>query len=299
MAVPPAVLHRRRFLTLASGAAAGAYLLGACGVGDDEGDDSVATGEGPEGLGLVQYFGGSVLVAGEPARAPFGVVDIDGLLPVEDTPERLTISLLDPAGDTVADAIDVLRHADGLPRAYFPLTFTVDEPGIYTARARVGDTAAEMAIRVDAPADVKVIQPGAPMPAIETPTTADPRGVDPICTRDPVCPLHDVTVAEVLAAGEPLGLLVASPAFCQITICGAVLDVLLDAISDHPDLRFLHAEVYTDPATSTDTYAPALTELGLHFEPCLVLVGADGIVAERLDVIYDRTELGERLTRLV
>jgi hypothetical protein len=38
--------------------------------------------------------------------------------------------------------------------------------------------------------------------------------------------------------------------------------------------------------------------LGLTFEPCLFLVGADGVVAERLDTIYDRAELTEALARL-
>lgn len=295
MALPPLPLSRRRFLAVASGATAGAVLLGGCGGGDDD----VTTGEDEvEGLALAQFFGGSLFVAGTPVRAPFGVADIDGLLPVERTPERLSVTLLDPAGDPVTEAIDVTRRADGLPRAYFPLTFTVAEPGIYTARTEVGGAAAEMAVKIDTAADVHVIQPGADMPAIATPTTADPRGVDPICTREPLCDLHDATVAEVLAEGAPLALLVASPAFCQISICGPVLDVLLDLVPDHPQVRFLHAEVYTDPETSTDAHAPVLAELGLDFEPCLVLVGSDGTVAERIDVIFDRTELDERLRRL-
>ena len=32
-------------------------------------------------------------------------------------------------------------------------------------------------------------------------------------------------------------------------------------------------------------------ELGLTFEPCLVLVGADGTVVERLDTIFDEDEV--------
>jgi hypothetical protein len=41
-----------------------------------------------------------------------------------------------------------------------------------------------------------------------------------------------------------------------------------------------------------------VNDLGLHFEPCLVLVGADGTVVDRIDTIYDRSELRERLTSL-
>jgi hypothetical protein len=63
-------------------------------------------------------------------------------------------------------------------------------------------------------------------------------------------------------------------------------------------VQLLHAEVYADPAKDLTTYAPAVAPLGLHFEPCLVLVGADGTVVDRVDTIYDSVELGERLSRL-
>ena len=133
------------------------------------------------------------------------------------------------------------------------------------------------------------------MPAIATPTVADAQGVDPICTNDPVCPLHDVTVADALEDGRPLALLVSTPAFCQIAICGPVLDVLLGVTGDHPDIRFLHAEVYAHPHEETDTKAPVIAELGLTFEPCLVLVGSDGKVVDRLDTIFDDDEVSESL----
>ena len=133
------------------------------------------------------------------------------------------------------------------------------------------------------------------MPAVETPTTTDARGVTPICTNEPACPLHDVSLTEALAEGAPVALLLATPAFCQIAICGPVLDVLLDVRADHPGVRFLHAEVYAEPAKDLQTYAPIIAPLGLHFEPCLVLVGADGVVVDRIDTIYDRTELQARL----
>ena len=164
-------------------------------------------------------------------------------------------------------------------------------------RAEMQDTKLGHSDKDDA-ADVAVVQPGGPMPVVDTPTTADPRGVTPICTAEPPCPLHDTTLSAVLGEGRPVALLIATPAFCQIAICGPVLDILLEAAPAHPDVRFLHAEVYADPATDLTTYAPVVGELGLHFEPCLVLVGSDGVVAERLDTIYDRSELDERLGAL-
>lgn len=174
----------------------------------------------------------------------------------------------------------------------------MDEPGIYTGRAEIDGEAVEMAISVDAAGDVTVIQPGAQLPKLATPTAADARGVDPICTSDPVCPLHDLTLAEAVEEGRPIALLVATPAFCQIAVCGPVLEVLLEVVEDHPDIRFLHAEVYTDPFEDLEQRAPIVGQLGLTFEPTLVLAGADGRVVERLDTIYDRVELNDALARL-
>jgi hypothetical protein len=166
---------------------------------------------------------------------------------------------------------------------------------------RAEDTGAagnEMSLEVDKAADLAVIQAGAAFPAMQTPTTADARGVDPICTASPVCPLHDVTAAQALTEGKPLAFLVATPAFCQVAICGPVLDVLLAARAAHPTVRFLHSEVYAHPKVNLTDFAPAVQQLGLHLEPCLVMVGADGKVRERLDSIYDADELDAALTRL-
>jgi hypothetical protein len=296
--LPRAVVTRRRFLA-GGGALAGAVLLGACGDGDDSSDATTTSNpDSPGGLALVQFFGGPMLVAGAEVRAPFGVADDEGLLPVDDNPDALTVTMLDAGGDEIGSPVEVARHAEGLPRAYFPLRFTPAEPGIYTGRTEVGGEVLEMAIQVDAADDVSVIQLGDRLPAIDTPTTADARGVDPICTNDPACPLHDVTVADALGEGRPIALLVSTPAFCQIAICGPVLDVLLGVSTDHPDVRFLHAEVYANPHEETDTKAPVVDELGLTFEPCLVLVGPDGKVVERLDTIFDSAEVSAALASL-
>jgi hypothetical protein len=291
----------RRQLLIGGGAVAGAVLLGACGSDDDAGSDedtTTTTGSGgPEGLALAQFFGGPLLVAGRESRMPFGVSDRDGLLSPEDTPAELEVQVLAPDGQPVGDPITVARHHAGLPRAYFPLKATIEVPGLYTARTEIDGTATEMSFQILDAADVRVIQPGAAMPAVDTPTTADPRGVKPICTNDPVCPLHDVSLPEVLGQA-PVALLVATPAFCQLAICGPVLDVLLDAAADFPTVRFLHAEVYVDPAKDLERSTPIVEALGLHFEPCLVLIGADGTVAERVDIIYDDDELHARLDAL-
>jgi hypothetical protein len=48
-----------------------------------------------------------------------------------------------------------------------------------------------------------------------------------------------------------------------------------------------------------EDFAPVTTELGLPFEPVLYTVGADGIVRDRLDYIFDGSEINETVARLV
>jgi hypothetical protein len=55
----------------------------------------------------------------------------------------------------------------------------------------------------------------------------------------------------------------------------------------------VHADVYSDAAGTT--VAPAVNALGLDYEPVLYLVKGDGIVKDRIDVIWDQAELDARL----
>jgi hypothetical protein len=302
----PTLLSRRQVLLSGLAATTGAALLGGCGAGDpgDGPGDAAEPGPAPEGVGgptfaLAQFFGGRIFEAGTEVRAPFGVADRDGLLPPERVPEVLRVQVHDASDTALGRPLEVRRHDEGLPRSYYPLRFKVDAPGIYVARTTVSGHPAEMSLQVHDAADLELIRPGSPLPALETPTAGDARGVHPICTREPACELHDLTVAAALREARPLALLVATPAFCQIAICGPVLDILLDVAADRPEVRYLHAEVFAAPFERPGEQAPVMRDLGLHFEPVLVLVGADGVVRDRLDVIFDSVELRDRLDRLV
>jgi hypothetical protein len=135
------------------------------------------------------------------------------------------------------------------------------------------------------------------MVSLATPTTKDPRGVDPICTRDPACPLHDSSLDEVLGRGRPVAFLVATPAYCQVDVCGPVLDLLVDQGDTFGGVEMVHAEVYTDDTLESAT--EAVRAYKLPTEPVLYLAGADGTIRERLDNIYDTTELAAALEKLV
>jgi hypothetical protein len=263
-----------------------------------------------------------VLVAGRPQRIPLAIVAPDRddgrgvTLPDDD--EAITISIdLDgervdrvPVAGRVVDHDHVgetdpdHQHADLF--RYYPLRATLPTPGIYDLTIDVAGATARLPIQAFDPAEVALPLTGDPFPAVTTPTVGHQRGVDRLCTRFEPCPFHVIDAAEAVGAGRPLALLIATPAFCSTAYCGPVLETLIEAVGDRDDLDAIHVEVYANPAEVDGNIAdpairlvPAVERLGLTFEPSLFLVTADGVVADRIDNVFDRTELDEAIDRLV
>jgi hypothetical protein len=298
-----AVPTRRQFLV----GAAAASLLAAC--GDDDISTVAGAGGEPAGAGaselsVVRFFG-PYFVAGSANRVPFGLADADGLLPATAAPSEATVSVTAPDGNVVVSDLVSPKRSAGLPRPYYAFQFTPEAAGFYdfTVQTDAGEVLSQLqVVEPDDPFVAGLVGPGDQMPAVATPTVDDPAGVTPVCTRQPPCDLHRVSVADAL--GAPTVLLVATPAFCQTVICGPVLDILLERTGEFPEVTFVHAEVYADPEQNSsppvpEDFAPVVADLGLAFEPVLYTVGADGTVRERLDYIFDGVEITEAVSRLV
>lgn len=287
-------ISRRSFLA----ASAGLVVLAAC--GGDNGDDAGGTDgtDGTEGaIATMLRFGPDALgVAGERYRLVAGLADQDKVL-LTDVPAELPFRITTLEGTDLQGPFAVTRHGRGVPRPYYPFTVTLPEPGTYVFATEVdGQTLRVPFTVVDNRSVAPIPRPGQPLPPLDTPTTADPRGVNPICTRDPACPFHEVTLAEALAEGRPVAFLVGTPAHCQTGVCGPILDLLIDAAGRFDGVRFVHAEPYTDDTLTTTT--PAVTEYGLFFEPVLFLAAADGTITDRFDYIVDADEIDQALARL-
>jgi len=286
-------LSRRTFLL----ASASAVALGACGGGDDDddGEDGVgasSTTTAAEGMAIARVFAPQQPV-GRELRLPIALTDADGTIRREGVPATITYAYAGGA------PIEVARHDEGIPTPYFPLAITIDAPGEVSVEVTAGDeTATTTIVGVDATQVPAVPGPGDALIAVATPTTADARGVAPICTREPACPFHDVTLEEAMASGKAVAFLVSTPAFCQTAICGPVLDLLIDRAAPHADvLAVVHAEVYTDDTARTTT--EGVQTYGLAWEPALFLAMPDGTITSRLDYTYDGVELDAVLSRLV
>jgi hypothetical protein len=251
----------------------------------------IGGGTSPNDIVLVRRFASQTLATGS-QRVPVVLGDINGLMPLESTPASLTARVLAPDGSVAVPSVTAQRHGADLQQPYFPFALTLAAAGVYTLQL-ADDEDATTAVDIYDPADIAIPQVGSPLPPFATPTVDDGRGVDPICTRQPPCPLHDRTQSSVLGDGQPLAYLIGTPAYCKTAVCGPVLDLLLDQRASRPDLAMVHAEVYTDD--TIEVVAPAVTAYSLNFEPVLFVADATGTLVARLDSIWDESELNTAL----
>ena len=185
------------------------------------------------------------------------------------------------------------------------MSYTPTAEGNYKVSAKVDGQELTASFNVGAKGSSGVPGPGDKMPALVTPTTDKTLGVDPICTQDPPCPLHTVSLDATLAQAKPVAYLVATPKFCQTGICGPVLQVLESVRADYADrVTFIHQEVYQSASEAAEkganaTLTKAVQDLKLPTEPVLFLVGKDGMVRHRLDAAYDKQELRDGLDGLL
>lgn len=300
-------LARRRFLQVVGAAA----VVAACGDGGSDGSaggtstptagDGSGPGNGTSFLAAL-FSTDRVIAAGSAQRLPLGVFNADRTPRRGDLPASTTLAI--SRDGTVIGSEAVELHGLDLPLPYYPLRTTLPEAGVYQLEIDLDGSTATAMVQAFEPGQVQVPQVGQPMPVVPTPTAADAHGVDPICTRFEPCPLHDVSLDQALGQG-PVAVLVGTPAYCQTGVCGPVLEELMAAGPAHPGVTMIHAEVWANPrevggniADPAIRPAPIMEALSLGFEPVLFAIGSDGVIAERLDNVYDGAELERVLQRL-
>jgi hypothetical protein len=184
-------------------------------------------------------------------------------------------------------------HAKGLPkkRGIYTVEALFPQPGPWRATVKVNGQRITHAFQVQDHSQ-------APAPGVPSPTVTDPMGVDPICTRNPPCPLHQQSLSEVIGGGKPVAVMFATPALCESRYCGPVLDDLLTLVDHFQDrITFVHVEIYT--SLDGRNTLPAVEAWGLPGEPWLFGVDAGGNVVARLDGAFGHDEQQQLLQRLV
>ena len=281
---------------LAGAGAFGFVLATGCGGKDDDG----ATGARILGAAFANGLStAAVLVPGVEQRAPLVIFDADSGRPLRDKPpDSIDVELWSKGAKLSQSKVAV--HDDEISTPYYPLTMTLPEAGDYEIRAAFSEI--PVSFRVSARDKVPLVQVGDQIRPVDTPTTTNALGVNPICTRAPQCPLHTTSYAEVIKTKGPTALLISTPGFCQTAVCGPVLELLMSERTNFPNIRMVHAEVYVDPqeyasGKPNPRHTDAVKTYGMSFEPSLIVANADGIVVSRLDFTWDRAELRAALQR--
>ena len=278
------------------GIVAGAALLGACSDVKNTTDD---VDPGPAET-LTPLFPRDIayLAAGVPSRLVYTITDAEGV-PALTIPEPFDFTVeLD--GEPIGPATVVAPHSDGVPRPYLPLDVTFPKPGLYDINATHGDVRLNSQVMVSDPSEVQSPLVGSVLPPASTPTLTTSFEVDPICTLVPTCPFHEHDLTTVLGTGQPVVVLLASPAYCRTSACGPILEILIEEAAALPDnVIVIHSEVYKNPKAVKDLNDAALAPLPevykMGFEPSLFVADATNVIVARGDIVVDRGEMAQML----
>ena len=147
---------------------------------------------------------------------------------------------------------------------------------------------------------------GDPAPRTESRTQADVASLAELTTgHEPDPALYQHSIAASLAAGRPLVVVFASPAFCTNALCGPQVEVAADLASVYGDrVDFTHVDLYENPHEikgdlDDAVRTPILEQWGLVTDEWTFIVGADGLVAARFEAFVTRDELERALVAVL
>ena len=285
-------MDRRTFLRLATGAGT-ASIVAACGgssTGSPTPAPSAAAGS-PTASGAVAQVAPdakpvlSIVSASFEqltGRRPFafGVVGEDNV-PVKDADVELWVVPEggEPAGPFTTEFHDV----PGQPLGLYLAEVELSEEGLVSFVAVTDDGRAGSDELQVASAETSALPaPGTDAISVATPTEKKPLGFSKVCTLDPPCGMHEVSLDQALAASRPIAIAFATPAFCQTAVCGPSVQILEDVRKQGGwgDIAFIHCEIFTDAG---QTLGKPVREWQLPSEPWLFTIGADGQIADRTD----------------
>lgn len=304
-------MSRRQLLRTSATVGVGALVAAACGT-----DAPATTPSASDVPDLEQEIVTALRAAGFAEATPDWTVIIANSEVITGPGQRLQMGVLDetktPAADRDIEVV-IVRSGDlevvqrvsnplfyddglGVRGVYVFDTELADEGFHHVVVAGEGHVGAST-INVKRPENSTVPQPGDVVPALATPTEADPQDLEELCTRTPACSMHGASLDTALEAGKPIVLVVATPLYCQSVICGPVVDVVEDVKAQRAseDTTWIHVEVFSDAG---NTPTAIIAGLGLQSEPWTFVIGADGTIADRFEGPVVPTLLHEALDRL-
>lgn len=233
-----------------------------------------------------------------PTRLLVGVVEEDGTrIGSPDDPVEITVAPLDDAGSAQQVPGVFTWVADGIYGLY-RAEVDLDRPGTWSVTVTPVNGEALEPVAFSVLDETSAPNVGEPAPAAPTPTLDDAPIEDLTTDPDPDPRFYGTTLDEALSSGMPTVLTFATPAYCTSATCGPMLDTVKEAAGAHPDVNFIHIEVYqgfNEPGFAPDPahLAPAVGAdyWNLPSEPWVFVIDADGIVTGRFEGVMAPEEL--------
>ena len=133
---------------------------------------------------------------------------------------------------------------------------------------------------------------------VATPVATTAAGRKKICTRDPACPLHAISLDDALAAGRPTVVTFATPLLCSSQMCGPVVDEQMVAADKlGAKASFIHVEIY--PSRSTAKPVRSFLQYGFTTEPWLLVIDRDGVIRARYEGPVTADQVSDALRPLL
>jgi hypothetical protein len=301
-------LSRRDLLrsaALAAGTAGASALLAACGGGSGPKSSGSGTASGTSQQGQAGSL--QALVANLPqlsllnaqsdlpvgrSRFAFGLSTADNRL-VQGGAPRLwfaTDQTSKPLGPFEArflqmDAYDKLK--DKSPRSeltgFYVAEVELPTSGNWLAVAVIDASGQRAAGQGAILVKGKVVAPvGSKAISGKTPVATSPADVAKICTREPPCSMHGISLDEALKSGKPTVISFATPLLCSSRMCGPVVDEQTLAFRKigKEKANFIHLEIY--PQRDINKSAPLFVRWGFQSEPWVIVIDRGGVIRSRL-----------------
>jgi hypothetical protein len=155
-------------------------------------------------------------------------------------------------------------------------------------------------------------EPQVPAPGEPAPRTVNPlpgssdvplRAIDSRATADsvPDTDLHSITVADAIASGKPLMVVVSTPVYCVSRFCGPITDAIEQLARQYgAQMNFVHLEVWNNfekkqvnDAAAQWVYRRDKSDAN---EPWVFVVDRNGFIASRFDNVATEQELQQAIT---
>lgn len=200
----------------------------------------------------------------------------------------------------------VLSHDDELATLY-AATVEFDRPewwGLEVTLARRGQTHAGLRARIFVSEEGAGPALGEPVPASEQPVLRDVESLTAIdSAREPDPELHELTVKEAIATGQPVVIALATPRFCQTRYCGPVLaQAVLPIYQQYADqVQVLHIEPYDLAEADAGNLVPVsfMAEWELESEPWVFVLDREGRLAAKFEGVVTAEEIAAVLDPLL